>query len=199
MGEQLRPTSNNDVVSKAKELYEKHQKLSDDLVEISEKKEAAPILERAALNIAVEIDRTQKINPELQKAFEKEATDVIEYILWLGEGWPRVDDKELDKKVKNAAMWGTGYSTLGFDRLHMFLLQMLGDAAEDADKKSSKLPEKQEQYDANLWQSQQHFRKNEEAYKQQAVNEAREAGVDVNYPPYTDTQKGPETTPDQPQ
>lgn len=44
-----------------------------------------------------------------------------------------------------------------------------------------------------------HYIDNEEKYKQQAINEAREAGVDINYPPYTDQQpKGPET-PAQPQ
>lgn len=34
--------------------------------------------------------------------------------------------------------------------------------------------------------AERHFRDNEEAYKNQAVNDARRAGVDVNYPPYTD-------------
>ncbi len=49
----------------------------------------------------------------------------------------------------------------------------------------------------------EHFRENEEAYKNQAVNDARRAGVDVNYPPYTnqelsssqgDTRQVPEKT-----
>ncbi|MDQ5944464.1 MAG: hypothetical protein QG658_532 [Patescibacteria group bacterium] len=39
----------------------------------------------------------------------------------------------------------------------------------------------------------EHFRQNEEAYKNQAVNDARRAGVDVNYPPYTD-QEPPATS-----
>lgn len=40
-----------------------------------------------------------------------------------------------------------------------------------------------------------HYRNNEEAYKNQAVNDARRAGVDVNYPPYTDQEP---TTPAHP-
>lgn len=38
-----------------------------------------------------------------------------------------------------------------------------------------------------------HYHGNEEAYKNQAVNDARRAGVDVNYPPYTDQE--PQTSP----
>ncbi|MBI2798365.1 hypothetical protein HYX70_03670 [Candidatus Saccharibacteria bacterium] len=57
----------------------------------------------------------------------------------------------------------------------------------------------EEKYDATMWRAQQHFRENEEAYKQSAVNDAKKAGKDVSYPPYTDQQKGSEDTPDQPQ
>ncbi len=40
-------------------------------------------------------------------------------------------------------------------------------------------------YQANLREAPQHFRDNEEEYKQAAVQNARAAGVEVEYPPYT--------------
>lgn len=44
-----------------------------------------------------------------------------------------------------------------------------------------------------------HYIDNEEKYKLQAINEARAAGVDINYPPYTDQQPKEPGTPTQPQ
>lgn len=46
--------------------------------------------------------------------------------------------------------------------------------------------------DSRFW-AREHYGKNEEAYKQQAVNDATEAGKDVNYPGYS-----PETPPPPP-
>lgn len=45
---------------------------------------------------------------------------------------------------------------------------------------------------AALFKADRHFQANEEAYKNEAVNEARREGIDINYPGYTDQ---PEQTP----
>lgn len=42
-----------------------------------------------------------------------------------------------------------------------------------------------EKQDANLWRSQQHYRENEEAYKEQAIKEAKAAGKNILYPAIT--------------
>lgn len=46
---------------------------------------------------------------------------------------------------------------------------------------------------AALYDASSHFRDNEVAYKQAAVEDAQAAGVEVNYPPYTDPSPQPET------
>lgn len=96
---------------------------------------------------------------------------------------------------------GPGYSEEEFERQRNVL-----DEAEEIlreIKASSELalglPDMDINRDVYLEQAKQHLRKHKEEYKQQAVKEARDQGVDVNYPPYTDQQKGSETTPDQPQ
>ncbi|HSX14443.1 MAG TPA: hypothetical protein VLE72_00845 [Candidatus Saccharimonadales bacterium] len=66
-------------------------------------------------------------------------------------------------------------------------------ARKEADELRDSLQTNTDIRDANLWRSEQHFRKDEEGYKEQAIKDAREAvseahpdGIDVKYPPYTD-------------
>lgn len=51
---------------------------------------------------------------------------------------------------------------------------------------------------SNLYDAGEHLRANEEVYKQAAVDDARTAGVEVDYPPYTEPQPEQPTTPAQP-
>lgn len=69
------------------------------------------------------------------------------------------------------------------------LNEIRGDKVQQIAEKSSQVADQRE---LNTLRAESHFNKNEEAYKQQAVNDAAEAGKDVNYPGYEPEKLNPE-------
>lgn len=99
---------------------------------------------------------------------------------------PREDNKAKELYKKHKESTSLTEDDLGMQPTHKERLRTLKEF-EKGQKKNEKI----------LRKSEEHYRENEEKYKQQAVHEAHEAGVDVDYPPYTD-QPSSDQDPNQP-